>query len=74
MVIAMLFYYYDYLLIQNYKKILLIESDLILVKMKDYKFSINGECLKVTYFSKDEIKIEGNIKKIEINYEEFNKN
>ena len=71
MVIAMLFYYYDYLLIQNYQKILLLENDQILVKMKDYSFTVIGECLKVTYFSREELKIEGDIKKIEINYEKF---
>ena len=69
MVISMLFYYYDYLLIQNYKKILEIKDDYILVIMKDYNFKISGEFLKVTYFSKEELKIEGNIENIKIIYE-----
>lgn len=69
MVIPMLFYYYDYLLIQNYVKISQIENNKILIKMKDYNFIILGKCLKVTYFSKEELKIEGNIKNINIDYE-----
>lgn len=68
----MLFYYYDYLLIQNYLKVLKISQNEAVIKMKHYIFTILGECLKITYFSKEELKIEGNIKDIKIEYEELN--
>ena len=69
MVIAMLFYYYDYLLIQNFVNVSKIDSYKIEIKMRKYTFIISGECLKITYFSKEELKIEGNISQININYE-----
>ena len=69
MVISMLFYYYDYLLIQNYVKVEKIENSEALIKLKDYRFLIRGNCLKITYFSKEELKIEGEILSIEIKYE-----
>lgn len=65
----MLFYYYDYLLIQNFIKVKKIENDQIEIIMKHYSFLISGECLKITYFSKEELKVEGNISQININYE-----
>jgi hypothetical protein len=65
----MLFYYYDYLLIQKYLKVLEINDNLALIKLKDYSFKITGNYLKITYFSKEELKIEGEIKTIEIIYE-----
>ena len=69
MVISMLFYYYDYILIQNYVKVKKIDDKESIIKMKDYTFKFTGECLKITYFSKEELKIEGNIVNININYE-----
>ena len=69
MVISMLIYYYDYLLIQNYVKVEKIEKREALIKLKDYRFLIRGNCLKITYFSKEELKIEGEILTIEIKYE-----
>ena len=69
MVIYMLFYYYDYLLIQNYQKVIKIDINESIVKLKDYSFVIKGNCLKITYFSKEELKIEGEILSIEIKYE-----
>ena len=69
MVISMLFYYYDYLLIQYYRNIHSINDNEIVIKMKDYQFRISGEFLKVTYFSKEEMKIEGNIQNIHIIYD-----
>ena len=65
----MLFYYYDYLLIQYYRNIHSINDNEIVIKMKDYQFRISGEFLKVTYFSKEEMKIEGNIQNIHIIYD-----
>lgn len=72
MVIPMLFYYYDYLLIQNYLQVVAIEDNQAIIRMKHYKFIIKGECLKITYFSKEELKIEGCISNINIIYEESN--
>lgn len=74
MVIPMLFYYYDYCLIQNYVKVLKICDEEAIIKMKHYSFILKGCCLKITYFSKEELKIEGNITDIKIEYEEFNQN
>ena len=72
MVIPMLFYYYDYCLIQKYVKVLKIEDEVCLIKMEHYIFLIEGCCLKITYFSKEELKIEGNITNIKIEYEKSN--
>ena len=65
----MLFYYYDYILIQKYIKISEVNENTIIVNLKDYSFKISGNFLKITYFSKEEMKIEGEIKTIEILYE-----
>lgn len=70
MVIPMLFYYYDYILIQNYLKVLKIDENEAKISVKHQIYTINGSCLKITYFSKEELKIEGDIKNINIAYDE----
>ena len=40
MVISMLFYYYDYLLIQNYQKVIKIDINESIVKLKDNSYVI----------------------------------
>ena len=70
MVIPMLFYYYDYILIQNYLKVLKIDDNEAKISVKHQIYTINGACLKITYFSKEELKIEGDIKNINIAYDE----
>ena len=51
----------------NFKKILKVESDEIVVKMKNKTVYILGNNLRISSFEKEEFEIIGNINEIKIN-------
>lgn len=54
--------------IENYKSILEYEDEWILIQTKKYKIRIEGNHLQIQYYTREEMKIEGQISRI--SYEE----
>jgi len=55
--------------ITDFDKILIVKNDLISIKLKKKTLTINGEFLKLTYFSKEELVIKGVINMVKFKYE-----
>ena len=55
--------------ITDFDKILIVKNDIISIKLKKKTLTINGEFLKLTYFSKEELVIEGVINMVKFKYE-----
>ncbi len=55
--------------ITDFDKILIVKNDIISIKLKKKTLTINGEFLKLTYFSKEELVIKGVINMVKFKYE-----
>lgn len=55
--------------ITDFDKILIVKNDTISIKLKKKTLTINGEFLKLTYFSKEELVIKGVINMVKFKYE-----
>lgn len=55
--------------ITDFDKILIVKNDIISIKLKKKTLTINGEFLKLTYFSKEELVIKGIINMVKFKYE-----
>ena len=52
------------MIVENFKNILKFQSELLIVQCKNYQININGTNLIIDLFSKDEMKVLGNISEI----------
>ena len=68
---SMFFYDGEVLHLGNFKNILYVENNLIIVKFQKYKLIIKGESLKIIQLEEDEMYIQGIVNKLEINYEKW---
>ena len=66
---AMVFLFDKECKITDFDKILIIKNDIISIKFKRKTLTINGEFLKLTYFSKEELVIDGVINMVKFKYE-----
>ena len=55
--------------IQFYKKIIVLENNIIKVKIKNAIYEFSGKDITIIYLQKDEINIKGMINHINITYE-----
>ena len=55
--------------ITDFEKIKIVKNNLISIKLKKKSLNINGEFLKLTYYSKEEIIISGIINMVRFEYE-----
>lgn len=58
-----------HVIIYNFLCIVSINSNMVLLKLKDKSIKINGNDLKVLKMMGSEIELSGNIKNIEVSYE-----
>lgn len=66
---AMFFYDDNLLHIGNFEKILYVENELIIIKLKKFSLEIHGENLLIIQLADDEMYIQGIIGEITLNYE-----
>ena len=66
---SMFFYDGEVLHLGNFKNIIYVENNLIIIKFYKFKLNIIGKTLKIIQLSEDEMYIQGVVDKLEINYE-----
>ena len=65
----MIFFVYGICKIQFYTKIIVLENNIIKVKIKNAIYEFSGKDITIIYLQKDEINIKGLINHINITYE-----